>query len=94
MGVGPLTQGDLKEFGGDKKAYRQWTKKVQAFCNTKKAGFRKALLWAAKVKKPITQQNLIDTQWEHIKAANTKLYDLLVQICTGEALTKIETTPW
>ena len=42
-------KGDLKEFAGEKKQYRQWTKKVQAFCNTKKAGFRKALLWAAKV---------------------------------------------
>ena len=86
-------KGDLKEFGGDKKGYRPWTKKVQAFCNTKKSGFRKALLWAAKVKEPITQQNLVDTQWDHIDAANTKLYDLLVQICSGEALTKIETTP-
>ena len=60
--------GDLKEFGGDKKAYRQWTKKVQAFCKTKKAGFRKALLWAAKVQEPITQQNLAVTQWDHIDA--------------------------
>ena len=83
----------MKEFNGDKKLYPPWTKKVQAFCNTKKSGFRRALLWAAKVKEPIAAQNLKDTQWEHIDEANTKLYDLLVQICTGEALTKIETTP-
>ena len=33
------------------------------------------------------------TQWDHIDAANTKLYDLLIQSWIGEALTKIETTP-
>ena len=61
----------MKEFGRDKKAYRAWTKKVHVFCNTKKAGFRKALLWAAKVKEPITQANLEATQWEHIAAAKS-----------------------
>ena len=45
------------------------------------------------MKEPITQANLEGTHWEHIAAANTKLYDLLVQTCTGDALTKIETTP-
>ena len=68
-----LHKGDLKEFSGDKKGYRPWTKKVQAFCNTKRPGFRRALLWAAKVKEPITAQNLKDTQWKHIDEANTKL---------------------
>ena len=33
-----LHKGDLKELNGDKKLYRAWVKKVQAFCNTKRPG--------------------------------------------------------
>ena len=60
-----LHKGDLKEFSGDKKLYRPWTTQFQVFCNTKRPGFRKALLWAAKLKGPITQAELAGTQWEH-----------------------------
>ena len=54
---------------------------------------QQALIWAAKLKDPITQVELDATQWGHIGAANTKLYDMLIQTCTADALTKIETTP-
>ena len=37
-----LHKGNLKEFNSDKKLYRAWIKNVQAFCNTKLPGFRKA----------------------------------------------------
>ena len=87
-----LHKGGFKEFNGDKKAYRPWTKKVQAVCNTKRPWFRKALIPASKLKEPISAANLASTQWEHIDAANTKLYDMLAQVCTHEALTKVETT--
>ena len=83
----------MKEFSGDKKLYRPWTKKVQAFCNTKRPGFREALIWASKLTDAISQANLTATNWEHIDAANTKLYDMLAQVCTGDALTEVETTP-
>ena len=86
-----LHKGDFKEFNGDKKLYRAWVKKAQAFCSTKRPGIRKALLWAAKLKDPITQGKLDSTQWEHIGAANTKLYDMLIQTCIADALMKIET---
>ena len=55
------TKGDVKEFNGDKKLYLPWAKKVQAFCNTKRVGFRKALLWAVKLKDPIGQAELDGT---------------------------------
>ena len=64
--------------------HRGWVKKLAAFCNTKKPGFRKALLWAAKVKEPVSDSDLVATQWEQIATADTKLYDLLVQICTSD----------
>ena len=91
--MGPPDKGGIKDFSGDKKLYRPWTKKVQAFCNTKRPGFCKALLWAAKLKDPITPVELDGTMWEHIASANTKLYDMLVQVCTSDALSKVETTP-
>ena len=76
-----LHKEDLKEFSGDKKLYCGWTTNVQTFCNTKRPGFRKALLWAAKMTEPIAAADLGGTQWEAIAAANTKMYDLLIQIC-------------
>ena len=66
---------------------------MQAFCNTKRTGFRKALIWASRLKVPISSADLASTQWEHIDAANTKLYDMLSQVYTHEALTKVQTTP-
>ena len=87
------TKGDLKEFSGDKKEYRQWAQKVQAFCNTKRPGFRKALIWASRLKGPVKPADLLATQWEPVDAANTKLFDMLMQVCTREALVKVQTTP-
>ena len=88
-----LHKGDLKEFNGDKKNYKPWTQKVHAFCNAKRPGFRKALIWASRLKAPISQNELTATQWEHINSANTKLYDMLMTMCTHEALVKVQTTP-
>ena len=51
-------KGALKEFSGDTKLYRGWTKKVQAFFNTMRPRFRKALLWAAEMKEPIAGASL------------------------------------
>ena len=73
-------KGALKDFAGDRKAYKQWAKKVKAFCNSKQPGFRKALIWAEKLREPITDTDLQNTGWEHIAAANTRLYDLLITI--------------
>ena len=89
-----LHKGDVDKYNGDRKQYRQWSRKLAAFANSKKAGFRKALKWAEKLAAPITSVELqwAQGQWEHTEAANTKLYDLLIQVCTGDALSKVETT--
>ena len=86
-------KGALKEYSGEKKSYHPWAKKVMAFCNTKVHGFRKALLWAERMRSPITDRDLQATGWEHIQAANSKLYDLLSLMTTLDALAKVETTP-
>ena len=59
----------------------------------KKTGFRRALRWAEKMAEPITAQNLQSTGWEFIDRANGQLHDLLSQICTSDALIKVDRTP-
>ena len=83
----------LKEYNGDRKAYRGWSKKLMAFCNSKQAGFRKALIPASKQQAPITEEALRGTGWEHSSDANSKLYDLLIGITASDVLLKVETTP-
>ena len=41
----------------------------------------------------ITEDDLQNTGWIEIMKANTRVYDLLSLVCTGEALRKVETTP-
>ena len=87
-------KGDVDKYGGDRKTYKSWARKVIAFANSKQAGFRKALRWAEQKSAPLTPQDLAyaQSEWEHTDVANGKLYDFLVQICTGDALAKVETT--
>ena len=86
------TKGQVAEYSGDPKVWRGWAKKVMAFCNGRQPGFRKALLWAAQQQVPIDDASLTATNWEHIKEANQKLYDLLITVTTDKALQKVETT--
>ena len=87
-------KGDVDKYSGDSKNYKSWARKVIAFANSKKPGFRKALRWAEQKNAPLTPQDMAyaKSEWEHTEAANTKLYDLLIQVCTGDALSKVETT--
>ena len=86
-------KGTVKEYGGDQKSYRQWAKRLSAFCNSKVDGFRVALVWAEKIQNPITDEDLRNTGWDQIHKANTKLFDLLSLVTNGDALRKVETTP-
>ena len=86
-------KGTVKEYGGDQKSYRQWAKRLSAFCNSKIDGFRVALVWAERIQTPITDVDLRNTGWDHIHKANTRLYDLLILVTSGDALRKVETTP-
>ena len=38
-----LHKGDVDKYSGDRKTYKSWARKVIAFANSKKPGFRKAL---------------------------------------------------
>ena len=74
--------------GKHNEAFKPWAKKVKAFCNAKKAGFRKALDWAETQAQEIT--NLAAMGWPDATAADEKLHDFLLQLCAEEAQVLID----
>ena len=85
---------DSKELKPDKfrgratEAFKPWQKKLTAFCNSKRQGFRGALEWAAKQKTEIT--DLTPMNWDNAAAAAPKLQDFLLQILEENALLLID----
>ena len=78
--------------------YRSWAKRTKAYCNAKKIGFRKVLEVCEKSK--VSIDSVVMTAWSWAPAspanqfeADKKLYDLLVLICSGEALNLVERRP-
>ena len=76
--------------GGMQESYKQWAKKVKAFCNSRKAGFRQALDWAEKETVPVTEDTLKVLSWAPAEAANAKLYDMLVMHLADDPLILVE----
>ena len=78
-------------FGGKaQESYKQWAKKVKAFCNAKKPGFRKALDWAEAEARPVDEAALTVLSWPAAELANAKLYDLLVMHLYDDPLVLVE----
>ena len=75
--------------GKQSEAFKPWARKVKAFCNAKKAGFRRALEWAETQQTEI--QDLTGASWEHADVANEKLHDFLLQLCGDEAQILVDT---
>ena len=81
-----------KVFGGkEAQSYRTWTKKVRAYCNASKPGFKRFLKWCE------TQTAEIDIDpaqmafdWKYKQAAAGDLYDFLVMHTEGEAQILVE----
>ena len=44
--------------GSADESYKQWAKKVKAYCNSRKDGFRKALEWAEAETVPVDENSL------------------------------------
>ena len=62
--------------GRQSDTFKPWARKVKAFCNAKKAGFRKALEWAE-----LQQTEILDPSamgWEQATVADEKLHDFLL----------------
>ena len=79
--------------GKFQESYKQWAKKVKAFCNARKPGFRQALEWAELESTPIDRDSLGTLQWDAAEAATNKLYDLLVMLLSDDPLVLVENHP-
>ena len=76
--------------GHQSESYKQWAKKVRAFCNARKPGFRKALEWAEQEARPIDDASLSVLSWAPAEDANQKLFDLLVMHLSDDPLILVE----
>ena len=79
--------------GAKAEAYRPWAKKVKAYVNSKKAGFREQLESAERHKAVIDSVALQLSSWSDAEVANSALYDMLVSITQGDAQDLVELTP-
>ena len=74
--------------GRKTESFKPWKKKFEAYCNSKRQGFRQALDWAAK-----QQSEIIDPSqsgWEFAVAASPKLHDYLLQVLQEDAVMLID----
>ena len=83
-----LKPGDFK--GRRTENFKPWARKLKAYCNGKRDGFRKALEWAETQQSEIQSLAGMSPAWDHAEAANTKLYDFLLQLCGEDAQLRIE----
>ena len=79
--------------GATNEMFKPWAKKVKAYVNAKKDGFRDALEWSEKSKVPV-DDNVI-RGWNRAEGANANraLHDMLMLVCTSNALSVVETCP-
>ena len=90
MLVDPKTMCPSAFTGSKTELYKPWAKKVKAYVNSKRSGFRVALDEAEKQKSILDTQAVAAHPWKDAVVANSALYDLLVSITQGEALEVVE----
>ena len=76
--------------GSDKESWRQWSKRIKAYCNARTPGFRQALEWAELESVPITADSLKVLAWKPVEVANAKLFDLLIMKLSDDPLIQVE----
>ena len=64
--------------GRSTEAFKPWQRKMKAFCNSKRTGFRAALEWAEKQTTEIVDLSAMG--WDHGESADPKLHDFLLQM--------------
>ena len=86
---------DLKNMQPDKfrgrrvEAFKPWARKLKAYCNAKRGGFRKALEWAEKQSTKIV--DLTHCPWAEAQLADAKLHDFLLMTLEEDAQVLVET---
>ena len=76
--------------GAAGEGFKDWTKKVRAYCNANLPGYRSFLGWIEGQHAPITQQLLNTIDWKHRDSAASALYDFLVLHTSGDAQNLVE----
>ena len=74
-------------------SYRCWAKKVKAFCNARKDGFRQALESVERETEPVDYATINSMNWAPATQANTRLFDFLITIVADDALIIVENHP-
>ena len=79
--------------GKRSESFRQWARKLRAFCNAKSPGMRVALEWAEEQKDEINSPDAVETGcgYRDSRPMDGKLHDFLVQLCGDGALVLIDT---
>ena len=65
-------------FGGNRKAWRTWSRTMKAFLNSQYPGARDALEYMEKLDHKPTEDDVDQLQWKNGKALNEGLYDILL----------------
>ena len=74
-------------------SYKCWSKKVKAFCNARKDGFRQALEYCERETEKVDFETINAMNWAPADEANGRLYDLLVMLLADDALIIAENHP-
>ena len=69
--------------------FKTWAKKVRSYANGHRWGFKKFLQWVEKQQEPINQDQM-DIDWPHKKAASETFYDVLMIHTADDAQVCIE----
>ena len=85
---------DPKIFSGNTdEDYTKWAKRVKAYCNTQKAGFRRAPEWAEEQTEQIDADDMTMNNRADAEVADGKLRDLLIMATADDALVIVEACP-
>ena len=71
-------------------SYKMFNKKFKAFADSRREGFRDALEWVEKQSGVMDLPTIQSMQWNVAEVANKKLYNILIMLCSGEALVIVE----
>ena len=71
-------------------SFKHWAKKVKAFTNARKPGFRQALDWAELEVNTIDMDAIKSMNWAPAETASAKLYDMLIMHLSDDPLVLVE----
>ena len=93
--IDPTTMAPKSYSGSRSENYKVWAKSVKAYANAKLPGYRMALDAVDKLGKdtPVDHGVFQGWNWKDAVDANSKFYDMLLLITTGEAHGIVESVP-